>query len=57
VLCLVVFRNVFLVFLVNYVELGLVTLKCGPLKQDVFMMTKEKKTKGSRDHRNSRGLA
>ena len=47
--------NDFIVFLHHYVELGLVTLKCGPLKQRVFMMIEEEEAEESRDYGNNRG--
>ena len=56
-LCLAMISNNFLVFFHHYVELGLVILKCGPLIERVFMMTKEEKTEESQDYRNSRGIA
>ena len=49
-LCLVVFSTDSIVFLVHNVELGLVTLKCGPLNQCVFMMTEEEEIEESRDY-------
>lgn len=49
--------NDFLVSLRHYVELGLVTLKCGPLIERVFMITEEEETEESRDYRNSGGTA